>query len=187
MIGRESAMRWMVVVFLFLISGFAAGLAENERTSDLTTGARIIQAARSSLGKEMWHGYGLKNGYLGCAAAVSNVLKKAGVSYVSTAGVVIMRSQLLHGSMRCREIILKDGGTEPINDKVVLIRSQPGDILVAFVDPPSKPNTGGNAHCGIMSDGLNTCTNDWDDGIWKSVNVHLMFDQYRYVRLLRLF
>jgi hypothetical protein len=113
------------------------------------------------------------------------VLKKGGVSFVHSAGVVIMRSQLLNGPMVCKEFTLKEGSSDPIKDPLLKV-SKPGDILVAFMDPPSKPNTGGNAHCGIMGDGPNIYTNDWNDGIWKLVNVHRMFDSYRYVRIIGL-
>ncbi len=172
---------------LLLISNFIPAWSENTITTSIDPIAKNIEdAARRSLGQEMWHGYALKNGYLGCAAAVSNVLKKSKITAAHSAGVVIMRSQLLQGPFKSTEFVIKDGKTNRIDDAVLLKASQPGDILLAFMDPPARPNTGGNAHCGIMGEGSNVYTNDWNDGIWKSVNIHLMFDAYRYVRLLRL-
>ncbi len=156
------------------------------QAQDFELSERIVKAARDCIDKEMWHGFGLKNGYLGCAAAVSNVLKTAGVKDVHSAGVVIMRQQLLKGRLKTSEIVLKNGENGAIKQELLLEHARPGDILLAFMDEPSKPNTGGNAHCGIMNSSITVCTNDWNDGIWKSVNVHSMFDHYRHVRLLRL-
>lgn len=64
--------------------------------------------------------------------------------------------------------------------------ARPGDVLMAFMAPPNKPNGGPNAHCGIMAENADVFTNDWDDGIWKRLNIHVMFDHYPYVRLIRL-
>jgi hypothetical protein len=65
--------------------------------------------------------------------------------------------------------------------------AHPGDVVLAFKLPPDKNYNGGaDAHCGILADGGDIYTNDWMDGIWKKVNIHLMFDYYPYVRLLRL-
>jgi hypothetical protein len=147
---------------------------------------KIAETAKDSLGKEMWKGYGLRNGFLGCAAAVSNVLNKAGIKDAHSAGVVLMRNQLLKSSNKTCEFVLKDGSKDPIDEHLLVQTAEPGDVLLAFMDPPSKPNTGGNAHCGIMSEGPFVYTNDWNDGIWKRVNIHQMFDYYRHVRLLRI-
>ncbi len=174
----------MASVSLALVTVLPSQEVRANSTDKLAT--RITDAASKSLGQEMWKGYGLPNGVLGCAAAVSNVLNKAGVKAAHSAGVVVMRNQLRHGSIRCQEFVIKNGSADLIDDQLLLKVSKPGDILVAFRDPPSSPNTGGNAHCGIMSDSPNVYTNDWNDGIWKKVNIHTMFDSYRHVRLLRL-
>lgn len=151
-------------------------------SSDLNP--KIAASAKSSLGKEMWHGYGLKTGFLGCAAAVCNVLEAAGIKRAHSAAVSIMRNQLIKSSYE--EFTIKNGTKVPIDDRELLKFSKPGDILVAFVESPEKPNLGGNAHCGIMGDTNTVYTNDWNDGIWKAVNIHVMFDYYRHVRLIRL-
>ncbi len=146
---------------------------------------RLYEVGGQSLGKEMWKpGYGLSVGTLGCAAAVCNVLKKAGITKVSSPVVTVMRRQLL--SKGCREFIVRNGEGKALNDQMLLKYSRPGDILIATIEPPNRLNGGGNAHCGIMAQGLQIYTNDWNNGIWSEVNVHQMFDAYPYVRLVRL-
>lgn len=146
----------------------------------------IYKAAASCQGKKMWTGYGLSEGTLGCAAALSNVLKIAGITDAHSAAVVPLRSQLLHGSHEVLELKLKNGELKPIDNELILNLAHPGDILLAFSEPPNKPNLGGHAHCGIMSFGLFVFTNDWNDGIWKRVDIHSMFDGYSYIRLIRI-
>jgi hypothetical protein len=149
-------------------------------------GKTIATTARACLGKEMWKpGYRLSNGKLGCAAAVCNVLKKAGIKQVSTAGVVAMRNQLLSlpGS---QEFKIRSAEGSEIDDAKLLKIAQPGDIVLAFHEPPSKANSGPNAHCGVMGAGSQVYTNNWMDGIWTEVEIHQMFDYYPYIRLIRL-
>ncbi len=165
---------------------FGVSVAPSWSVDEKTPSERIAATAKQSLGQKMWLGYGLPNGFLGCSAAVSNVLKKSGINCAHSAAVVIMRNQILKGPYSYQEFILKNGTDKIIDDALLLKTAQPGDILLAFMDPPSKPNTGGNAHCGIMGEKANVYTNDWNDGIWKEVNIHQMFDYYRHVRLLRL-
>lgn len=131
----------------------------------------------------MWFGYGLPNGKLGCAAAVCNVLKKADFTRAHSAAVVIMRSQLMADGWT--ELVLRNGEGTQIDDTRLQKIARPGDIVVAFTDPPTKPNRGPNAHCGIMGNGKLIYTNDWMDGVWKELDIHLMFDYYPYVRLLQ--
>ncbi len=146
----------------------------------------IADAAKASLGREMWKpGYGLANGKLGCAAAVCNVLKKAGVNKINTARVVDMRRQLL-ALPNSEEFKIRSGEGKEIDDTVLLKTAQPGDIVLAFAEPPSKPNGGPHAHCGVMGKGTQVYTNNWMDGIWTEVEIHQMFDYYPYIRLIRL-
>lgn len=146
----------------------------------------IYQAAKTSTGKEMWKGYGLPDGRLGCAAALSNVLKKAGVDKVKSPLVTAMRRQILNNTLGCRERTIRSGEGKEINDKMLLKDCRPGDILLAFIDPPNKINAGTSAHCGIMGVGTHVYTNNWMDGIWTEVEIHQMFDYYPHIRLLRL-
>lgn len=147
---------------------------------------RIATVAKASLGKEMWKGYGLPNGTLGCAAALCNVLKKAGIERVSSPIVTAMRRQLLTTKVGCTERIIRNGEGQEIDDAILLKECRPGDILLAFSEPPNKLNGGANAHCGIMGQGTHIYTNNWNDGIWTDVEIHQMFDYYPYIRLLRL-
>jgi hypothetical protein len=147
---------------------------------------RLATAARESVGKELWKpGYGLSVGTYGCSAAICNILKKIGIKNVSSALVTVMRRQLLNNA-HCSELTVRDGKGTQIDDAVLLKLGRPGDILVATMEPPGRLNGGGNAHCGIMGNGTQIYTNDWNNGIWSSVNVHQMFDAYPYVKLLRL-
>lgn len=161
-----------------LIATVAPALSEVE-------GETIFHAAQSSLGKKMWIGYGLPSGKLGCSAALCNVLKKAGVTSAHSATVTVARRQLLASGM-ATEIVVRNGEGTEIDDAKLKKLAHPGDVLLAFMHPPSKPNGGPDAHCGIMGADANVFTNDWNDGIWKELNIHLMFDYYPYVRLLRI-
>jgi len=169
------------LVLILALANLAPIVAASENS-----GKTISTTARGCLGREMWKpGYGLSNGKLGCAAAVCNVLKKAGVKKVSTAGVVAMRNQLLSlpGS---KEFNIRSGEGNEIDDAKLLRISQPGDILLAFKDPPTKSNSGPNAHCGVMGSGTQVYTNNWMDGVWTEVEIHQMFDYWTYIRLIRL-
>ncbi|MGH9551124.1 MAG: hypothetical protein ACRD3W_17200, partial [Terriglobales bacterium] len=137
-------------------------------------GELIFHAAHSSVGRKMWAGYGLPNGKLGCSAALCNVLKKAGVKSAHSATVTIARKQLLDSGV-ATEIVVRNGEGKEIDDEKLKKLAHPGDVLMAFMHPPSKPNGGPDAHCGIMGPGTDNFTNDWNDGIWKELNIHLMF------------
>ena len=153
----------------------------------VSSGQQLFLKAKQCVGREMWRpGYGLANGTLGCAAAVSNVFKANGNQSVHSAVVTVMRRQLLAPPNLCQEFVIRNGEGKSINDAVLLKNSQPGDILLAFMEAPSKINGGPNAHCGVMGVGTQVFTNNWLDGIWTEVEIHQMFDYYPYVRLLRL-
>lgn len=134
----------------------------------------------------MWKGYGLANGKLGCAAALCNVLKKAGINGVSSALVTTVRSQMLSSIVGCSERVIRNGEGAEISDAVLVKDCMPGDILLAFKEPPNKLNGGTSAHCGIMGQATQVYTNNWMDGVWTEVEIHQMFDYYPYIRLLRL-
>ncbi len=173
---------FLVTILSLCVSGIV--LAEDANSVNKQSEA-IYKAAASCQGKRMWTGFGLTEGTLGCAAAMSNVLNIAGIRDAHSAAVVPLRKQILKGSHEVVEIKIKNGETACIENELVLNSARPGDLLFAFSEPPSKPNLGGHAHCGIMSFGMFVFTNDWNDGIWKRVDIHSMFDGYRYVRLVR--
>jgi hypothetical protein len=145
----------------------------------------ILTAAKKDVGKQMWKGYGLSSGALGCAAALSNVLKQGGVADAHSAAVIVVRNQLLHGKAKAKELVLRNSEGVGINDAKLKSIAHPGDVVFAFMKPPPNPNGGPNAHCGILGENGDIYTNDWNDGIWKSLNIHLMFDYYPYIRLIR--
>ena len=160
--------------------------AHSAASSAEPVGSKLASSAEASLGKKMWSGYGLSTGYLGCAAAVSNVLKKAGFSAGHSAAVTQLRNQVL-ASKCAREFVIRSGPKEELLDSRLDAIARPGDIVLAFAKPPeSNWNGGGNAHCGILSASTEICTNDWNDGIWKKLNIHLMFDAYPYLRIIRI-
>lgn len=182
-------MRRFTSIFLTLAVGcwfalYHAGEAAPQ--PKLGFGQQLFLKAKQCAGKEMWKpGYGLAKGTLGCAAAVSNVLKANGNQSVHSAVVTVMRRQLLAPPNRCREFVIRNGEGGAIDDGVLLKCCHPGDILVAFKAAPNQSNGGANAHCGIMGEGTQVFTNNWLDGIWTEVEIHQMFDYYPYVRLLR--
>ncbi len=146
----------------------------------------ILSAAKQSVGKEMWKGFGLPNGGLGCAASLSNVLKKAGVSYAYSPVTKSVRQKLLSGPIKTSEFVVKSGGEKPIDDSTLASVVRPGDVLVAFMDPLPVGNIGPKAHCGIIGPNGTVFTNDWNDGIWKHASIHTYFDSYRHIRVIRL-
>jgi hypothetical protein len=97
-----------------------------------------------------------------------------------------MRKQLLESPLGCSERVIRNGEGLEIKNTVLLKDCQPGDILLAFKQPPSKPNGGTSAHCGIMGQATRVYTNNWMDGTWTDVEIHQMFDYFPYIRLLRL-
>lgn len=154
--------------------------------SETSYSKRILAAARGSVGQEMWKGFGLPNGSLGCAASLSAVLGKAGVKYSRSPVTKVVRQKLLGGPVRASEFIVKDGGDGPINDRTLARVARPGDVLVAFMDPLPRGNIGPKAHCGIIGPDGTVFTNDWNDGIWKHASIHTYFDSYRHIRVIRL-
>lgn len=179
MIRKFFSVRIALSVMIALVASSQAFALE-------TAANRLAVSAKKALGQELWNpGYGLGKGTFGCSAAICNLLKRNGIKNVSSALVTVMRRQLLTNA-HCTELVVRDGKGKQIDDTILLKLAKPGDILVATMEPPGKLNGGGNAHCGIMGDGTQIYTNDWNNGIWSEVNVHQMFDYYPYVRLLRL-
>jgi hypothetical protein len=165
------------IIMMFLLSSPGA-------PTDLSQ--TIYTAAKKDVGKQMWKGYGLSSGTLGCAAALSNVLKQGGVDDAHSAAVIVVRNQLLHGKTKAKELVLRNSEGDAIDEAKMKSIGHPGDVVLAFMKPPPNPNGGPNAHCGILGENGEIYTNDWNDGIWKEVNIHLMFDSYPYIRLIRL-
>jgi hypothetical protein len=153
--------------------------------SETSHAKSILIAAKDSVGKEMWKGFGLPNGGLGCAASLSNVLGKAGVKYARSPVTKVVRQKLLGGPYKTAEYVVKEGGDGAINDRTLAKVAQPGDVLVAFMDPLPKGNIGPKAHCGIIGSDGTVFTNDWNDGIWKHADIHTYFDSYRHIRVIR--
>jgi len=86
------------------------------------------------------------HGPLGCAAALCNVLKEAGNGSNHRAMVTVIRRQLLAPPNLCQEFVIGNGKGKSIDNSVLLKNSQPGDILLAFLEAPTKVNGGPNAH-----------------------------------------
>lgn len=144
----------------------------------------ILRTAAHSCGKKMWSGFGLSKGTLGCAAALSNVLNKAGLKCKGSAVVVVLRKQILtHPGTK--EILIKNSSAYGVDKNILARKSEPGDLIFGYMLPVSQPNLGGNAHCGVVSDKGTVMGNDWNDGIWKQVDVDQYFSFYRYVYLIK--
>src|ERR1039457_3992535 len=99
-------MKYWWLLAISLITSVAATAAPTE------AGKKITAAAQLFAGKQMWKGYGLPNGTLGCAAALSNVLKAAGVSCAHSAAVVQVRRQLLLDKTKAKELMVRNGPGE---------------------------------------------------------------------------
>jgi hypothetical protein len=185
----------LAVPIVCLLFSAQDALAEHNTTAGVTAAAAggegaysksILAAARQSVGKEMWRGFGLGDGSLGCAASLSNVLGKAGVKYARSPVTKFVRQKLLAGPVQVSEFVIKNGGDAPIDDKTVARVARSGDVLVAFMDPLPRGNIGPKAHCGIVGPEGTVFTNDWNDGIWKHADIHTYFDSYRHIRVIRL-
>lgn len=115
--------------------------------SNVISGKPIFLEAKQCVGNEMWKpGYGLAKGTLGCAAALCNVLKAAGNGSAHSAMVTVIRRQLLAPPNLCQEFVIRNGEGKSIDNAVLLKNSQSGDILLAFMEAPTKVNGGPNAH-----------------------------------------
>jgi len=156
----------------YLVTSEALAQSEKATNPHLPPSAAILKAAKSSVGKEMWRGYGLEDGRLGCAASLSSVLKSAGIKYATSLRTRDVRSKLMKGPNRVREYDLKTGGNDSIDDARVKSVAKPGDVLVAFMDPFPRCSVGARAHCGIIGEKGSVYTNDWNNGIWTHGSIH---------------
>lgn len=145
----------------------------------------VLGVAQAALGKEMWFGYGLHTGKSGCAAALSNVLRQAGLPYKGSALVVLVRRQLLAGPVLVSEIAVKHSPEYGVDQAKLNQVAKPGDLIFGYMQPPEKSNTGGDAHCGVFAGAGEVYANDWTDGIWKRDVVDRFFAWYKYVYVVR--
>lgn len=147
---------------------------------------RTLKAAHDCLGKKMWSGYGLTSGKLGCAAALGNVLKLAGLPYRGSAAVVSLRQQILNGPLEVREIPVKQSAEYGVDPQKLRQVSRPGDLIFGYKENPGKPNLGADAHCGVVADSGRVYANDWNDGIWKCDVADRFFAWYPHVYVMRM-
>ncbi len=132
----------------------------------------------------MWTGFGLPNGKLGCAAALSNILNRAGLKCKGSAVVVVLRKQILaHNGTK--ELLIKHSNDYGVDKKVLEAKASPGDLIFGYMRPTNEPNLGGNAHCAVVSTQGRVMGNDWNDGIWKDVDADQYFSFYKYVYLIK--
>lgn len=176
----------LVASHLVTSQALAQGPKATDPSAVMPPSAAILDSAKRSVGKEMWRGYGLGDGSLGCAASLSSVLKTAGIKYATSVRTRDLRSKLLNGPKRAAEFDIKNGGSNSIDDARVESVAKPGDILVAFMDPFPRCSVGPRAHCGIIGENGSVYTNDWNNGIWTHGNIHTYFDAYKYIRVIRL-
>lgn len=146
----------------------------------------ILSAANSAVGKRMWSGFGLPNGKLGCAAALSNVLKNAGYPVAKSAAVVVVRRQLLKSPLKVSEVALKHSKELGVDPKIFSGVSQPGDLIFGYMSLPNKPNMGADAHCGVVGENGYVYANDWNDGIWKRAKPDQFFGFYPHIYVIRI-
>lgn len=168
---------------IFFTGIFALTVA-NSQSAIATGNEALLKAAQADVGKKMWSGYGLPNGKLGCAAALSNVLKQAGYKQAHSAVVRMVYNQL--GTISGVKQFKLPGGGDATTAEVLAQRAKPGDVLLAFSEPPTKANLGPNAHCGIVGPDGQIYTNDWNDGIWKLSEFQRYFYWYKHLYIFRL-
>jgi hypothetical protein len=113
-----------------------------------------------------------------------SVLKQAGFPQAHSAAVVQLYNQLrtIHGTS---DFKLTRGGDATTAD-VLAKQAKPGHVLLAFNEPPNKPNLGTHAHCGIVGPDGQIFTNDWTDGIWKLAEFQWYFYWYKHLYIIRL-
>lgn len=165
------------------VSRAESEVGDNKRSAN----QKILLSANESIGKKMWFGFGLPNGKLGCAAALSNVLKKAGYPMVKSAAVVIVRRQLLNNAtLGAKETAVKHSKDYGVDLKKLLEVSQPGDLIFGYMTTPDKPNMGPDAHCGVVAENGEVFANDWNDGIWKRAEAERFFGFYPHIYVMRI-
>lgn len=129
---------------------------------------RILDASKRSVDKRLWamgdFANSVKGGRLGCAAAVSEVLKMSGFSYANSAGV---------GNMV--DILKRHGWTQ-----VELKDARPGDVVYG-----GKPGTrwwegGGNAHIGVVGEDGQVFHNSSGRRRWVQDDLTAVFNTKRF-------
>ena len=164
--------------------------ADAQSTVDAKTpddpAALVLAVANQSVGRQMWLGYGLPSGKLGCAAALCNVLKQAGFPYAKSAAVATVRSQLLSGPARTKEISIKSSGEYGIDRLKLAQVAKPGDLIMGYMKSPDHSNLGSDAHCGVVAGNGEVYANDWLDGVWKRDVVDRFFAWYHYVYIMKI-
>ncbi|PZM85853.1 MAG: hypothetical protein DKT66_00160 [Candidatus Melainabacteria bacterium] len=178
-------------------SGSAATRASKVATGDATRTSddnaavsvgnkKILSAANAAVGKKMWLGFGLPNGKLGCAAALSNILKNAGYPVAKSAAVVVVRRQLLKSNLKVSEVALKHSKELGVDARIFDGVSKPGDLIFGYMSLPDKPNMGPDAHCGVVGENGYVFVNDWNDGIWKRAKPDQFFGFYPHIYVIRI-
>lgn len=173
------------LVVLWIVGSVTAALSQSGGASSAAN-QKILLSANESVGKKMWLGYGLPSGQLGCAAALSNVLKKAGFPQAKSAAVVFVRRQLLNSSLNAKETAIKHSKESGVDLKKLREISQSGDLIFGYMTTPDKPNMGPDAHCGVVAENGEVFANDWNDGIWKRVEADRFFGFYPHIYVMRI-
>jgi hypothetical protein len=191
-VSRSDYKVWRLgLLFLLFISVFSRTSAANPNplsavgSSIKVSDERVLGVAQAAQGKKMWFGYGLHTGKSGCAAALSNVLKQAGLPYKGSAMVILVRRELLSGPLSVTEIAVKNSTDYGVDQAKLKQVAKPGDLIFGYMQPPQKPNLGSAAHCGIFAGDGEVYANDWTDGIWKRDVVDRFFAWYKYVYVVR--
>jgi len=169
-------------VIVLLLSSLFIGAGQCQESYALRQ--NLLHTATACCGKKMWSGFGLATGKLGCAAALSNVINKAGLKCKGSAVVVTLRQQILNHP-GTKEILIKNSADYGVDKALLDTKSAPGDLIFGYMKPVSQPNLGGNAHCAVVAGQGQVMGNDWNDGIWKKVDVDQYFSFYRYVYIIK--
>lgn len=181
-----SSKRFIGPLVLLWIAGNVSAAFSQSGGANVSANQKILFSANESVGKKMWFGYGLPSGKLGCAAALSNVLKNAGYPQAKSAAVVFVRRQLLNSSLNAKETAVKHSKEQGVDLKKLREVSQPGDLIFGYMTTPDKPNMGPDAHCGVVAENGDVFANDWNDGIWKRAEADRFFGFYPHIYVIRI-
>ena len=122
----------------------------------------IVKNAIDGLGKALWSltpfKHSVRNGRLGCAASVSEVLQRSGYDYANHAGVGGLESQLMRNGWQ----------------KAPLSSADAGDVVVVGRSRGWRAG-GGAAHVGIVGENGSVYHNNSARGQWVRDNLHARF------------
>lgn len=129
---------------------------------------RILAAASGDVGNQVWarsdFSRRTRDGRLGCAASVSEVLQKAGFSYANSPGVGVLTDQL------------KEHGWK----QMPVSEARPGDVVYGWKPGTKMHRGGGVAHVGIVGKNDTVYDNSSRSREWSHRRLTSVFSRRTY-------